>query len=222
MSGLSVNNNASLSQIEKPTQTNKAETAPAIVEQLAIPESPKKDDFNLDNKQGNAISSLDFDNVKTEEKEVRIEKYGNFTHSFNKYDMTINSLKLPDGETSSFVGKNGLSVMLRRNDNKRDVLVFSNMSDNVKHNSSIPNKYFNIEGNGKSSMSFDKDHNIVIDLKNHERLVISGKDGEAVLSGPFSINYKPEDISSNFNSDVKYTGKNPPKSFNSKGDKINW
>lgn len=224
MSGLSVNNSFNLNQVEKSSQTTKIGSSPAVVEQLEMPaETTKKDEISVDNKQGSAITSLNFDNVsKPAEQEVVINQEGNFTHSFNKYNMTINELKLPDGKTASFVSKNGLSVMLRSNDKKRDVIVFSNMSDNVKHNSSIPNKYFNIEGNGQSKMYFDKDHNIVIDLKNNEKLVIDGKDGETILSGPFSVNYKPEDISSNFSSDVKYTGKNQPKSFTSKGDKINW
>lgn len=222
MSGLSVNNNASLNQIEKPTQTNKPDEAPAIIEQLAIPESPKKDEVALDNKQGNAIASLDFDNVKTEEKEVRIEKDGNFTRSFNKYGGTINELKLDDGKTASFTAKSGLAVILRTHDKKRDVLAFSNMSDHVKNNSSIPNKAFNIEGTGKSNMYFDKDHNIVVELKNKEKLVIDGKDGKTVLSGPFSIDYKPEETGANFYSEIKYTGKNQPKSSISKGDKISW
>lgn len=223
MSGLSVSNNANLNQIEKPTQTNRADEKSAVVDQLSIPEQPtKKDEVSVDNKQGNAITSLDFDNVKPEEKEVKIEKDGNFTHSFNKYDITINELKLDDGKTASFNSKSGLAIMLRSHDNKRDVLVFSNMSDHVKNNSSIPNKAFNIEGTGKSSIYFDKDHNIVIELKNKEKLVIDGKDGETVLSGPFSINYKPEETGANFYSEIKYTGKNPPKSSTSKGDKISW
>lgn len=205
----------------KKLEFNKANETPSEPIQLKSLELSKDEVSLTDMKNGSVPTSINL--TETESlPEVRINKDGRFTHSFNNFGMTINELDMGNARNFSVSLKSDLAIILKSNDNKRDVLVFSNMSDNVKKNSSIPNKYYHIEGTGTSKISFDKDHNIVIDLKNKERIVIEGKEPNRVLEGPFSINFKPENIGDNFASDIKYTGKSPLKSFTSKGDKINW
>lgn len=220
------NNNFALEEIKLSQKVNipNINTAPtdnSRVESLSLEE---KVNITENNKSGSAIASLSLDSVSETKKSlppVNIRQDGNFEFSTNAYGRNINSLQLsPTQKTSSAVAQSGLSVILKQNSDKRDVLVFSNMSDKIPNNSSIPNHYFYIEGKGKSKMYFDDNHNMVIELKNKDKIVIDGKDGQTILEGPFKLNFDPNARGSKFN--VDYTGNSKLANFKSLGDKIKW
>lgn len=223
----SISNKVSLDDLKiTPKVINTIEPTPVdntkVVQSLNIDE---KVDIKENSKIGSAISSLSLDEnieVKSENKlpPVNIRQDGKFEFSSNAYGRNMSSLQMsPTQKTTSTVSGKGLSIILKQNSDKRDVLVFSNMSDKIPNNSNIPNHYFHIDGKGKSKMYFDDSHNIVIELKNKEKIVIDGKDGQTFLEGPFKLDFDPNARGSKFN--VTHTGSNLP-NFKSLGDKIKW
>ena len=151
---------------------------------------------------------------------VEVQVDGRLTHSTNAYGRTITALKQDSSINYSTLSESGLSIILKNNFDKRDVIVFSNMSNKISKNSLIPNDFFHVEGTEPSKMYFDDNHNIVIDLKNKEKIVIDGKDGQTVLQGPFKLNFDENKVGDDFK--VKYQGKSKLNEFRSFGDKIKW
>lgn len=186
--------------------------------------------------KGNAFTNLDLSDKKAEVlPEIEIQKDGKFTFYTNAYGKRITALQTDDGISYNTFSDQGLSIILKNNSGKRDVLVFSAMTDKVPNNSSIYDNYFYIndecssnitfEAKGKcdSKIYFDKHHNIVIELNDKndlppEKLVLDGKDAKTVIEGPFKIKFNPESDGRDFN--VEYTGSDKIKRFTSRGGKI--
>ncbi len=208
-----------------PEKTNdlpidKKETKPSV-DELKISENTEKGSvpvtsLNID-EQEKDITQVSENSLP----EIRVQESSPFKYFFNAFGRQINTLKKEDGMTFTTMSEKGFSIILKQNDAKRDVLVFSNMSDKIPKNSRIPNVYFLIEGKENSNIHFDQQHNIVIELKNKEKLVIDGKDGITILEGPFKPNFNPE-TPGGTDFRVTYTGKGHLKANTSFGDKIPW
>jgi hypothetical protein len=183
--------------------------------------------------RGIAATGIDFSDKKTDAlPDIKIQESGSLKFFTNAYGKRITVMNTKDQGTSyNTFSDEGLSIILKDNSGKRDVLVFSAMTDKVPKNSAIYDNYFNVnaecsanvafELKGKCSgkMYFDKNHNIVIELNEKDRLVIDGKDGKTILQGPFKINFNPDRDAHDFN--VDYTGSDKLRRQNSRGGKIN-
>lgn len=222
MSGISANSNIKIQSLMSLTETKISEIPPENrikLDSLQLPEDKVSVNQNL---KGSFSAELKLtDNSSNSLPPVRIKNDGDFTFSYNAYNRGINAHKEANGTTFNTLSKDGMSVILAQNNDKRDVLVFSNMNNKISKNSLIPNVYFYIDGKGKSDISFDKDHNLVINLKNNEKIVIDGKDGQTVLSGPFKIDFNSESPAAK-DFKVNYTGSGHLQKFSSLGDKIKW
>jgi len=170
--------------------------------------------------KGHILGNLDLSEKKAEAlPEIDIKVEGRITFYTNAYGQKITALKTEDGISYNTFSNQGLSIILKDNFQKRDVLVFSAMTDKVPKNSSIYDNYFHIDGKAADSkIYFDKQHNFVIQLNNNEKLVLDGKDGQTILEGPFKIDFNPDSAGQDFK--VNYTGSDIVKKFTSRGGNI--
>lgn len=151
---------------------------------------------------------------------VEVREDGRFTTYKNAYGLQITQMKMEDGITYNTLNDEGFSVIIKHNDDKRDTLAFSDMNDNIRKNSQIPNVYFHVRGQNQSKMYFNDQHQLVIDLSNGESLVFDAKDGKTLISGAFDIYFNPQESGQNFN--VSYSGNKSLRSRITKGDRIRW
>ena len=181
----------------------------------------------------NASHFIDFVNPEEEQNalppiEEKVEPLSNgkfLKISTNAYGVTINVMNTkPDRLTYQTLSSDGLSLILSNNNKgERDTLCFSEMGDNVPKNSMIPNTYYLVTGKSKESkMYFNKNHDIVVELRTGEKLVIDGKDGNTVKEGNFDIKLSQNHDGKGFI--VKYTGNNSAnmKKKTSFGDNVAW
>jgi hypothetical protein len=182
--------------------------------------------------KGISATTVSFAEPKAEPlPEVKVVKDGNFTFYTNAYGKKITVLDTKDkGISYNTFSDEGLAIILKDNKGKRDVLVFSAMTDKVPSNSAIYDNYFqanqecssnvSFEMSGKCSgkIYFDKNQNIVIEINEKNKIVLDGKDAKTVIEGPFNIKFNPGSDGSDFR--VDYTGFDKFKRFTSRGGKI--
>ncbi|PKL79754.1 MAG: hypothetical protein CVV27_01395 [Candidatus Melainabacteria bacterium HGW-Melainabacteria-1] len=152
---------------------------------------------------------------------IVIEKRDHFTYYRNAFGVQITQVDYPQGKYFYLLSSQGLGIMLRQHDDKRDTLNFSDMNFNITRPSQIPNVYFHVPGETASRIHFNARHEVVIDLSNGESLTLDAHAGENLLQGPLSIRFFPTEQGQNF--DVVYCGSDTGiKRFKSKGDTIQW
>jgi len=152
---------------------------------------------------------------------IQVEKRGNFTYYRNAFGVQITQLDYPDGKYFNTFTSQGLAIMLRQHDDKRDTLNFTDMNFNIPRPSQMPNVYFHVQGESPSRMSFNERHELVIQLSNGEQLTLDREQGQTPVQGAFSIRFFPAEMGENFN--VIYTGPDTSiKSYKSKGDTVKW
>lgn len=151
---------------------------------------------------------------------IEVVKRGNYTYYRNAFGVQITTVKYPKGSYSYMLSNEGLAVMLRQHDGKRDTLNFSDMNPNIPKSSQIPNVFFHVKGDGVSQLTFNDKHQPVATLANGEQLIFDRDEGQTPMSGPFSIAFFPDQAGQNF--DVSYTGQDQLKRFKSKGDTVRW
>lgn len=155
---------------------------------------------------------------------IQVEKRDNYTYYRNAFGQQITQVDYPEGKYFFLFSSQGLGIMLRQHDDKRDTLNFSDMNFNIGKPSQIPNVYFHVphaSDASPSKMSFNARHEVQIDLGNGEQLRFDRETSEHPLQGPVSLRFFPDETGQNF--DVIYCGSDSSvKRFKSKGDTIQW
>lgn len=152
---------------------------------------------------------------------ISVETRDNFTYYRNAFGVQITQVDYADGKYFYLLSQQGLAVMLRQHDDKRDTLNFTDMNFNIPKPSQFPNVYFHVQGEVPSRISFNERHEVVLDLSNGEQLIFDREKAETPLKGPYSLRFNPDEAGHNF--DAIYSGSDTSiKRYKSKGDSIQW
>jgi hypothetical protein len=152
---------------------------------------------------------------------IEVVQRDNYTYSRNAFGVQITHVKMDAGNYYYLLSDQGLCVMLRQNDGKRDTFNLTDMNFNIPSPSKFPNVFFHVNGDGPSQISFTPEHHVRIDLPNGDYALFDRENGQVLREGPFQIAFFPDEAGQNF--DVKYTGNDSTvKRLKSKGDNVQW
>jgi len=152
---------------------------------------------------------------------IEVVQRDNYTYSRNAFGVQITHVKMEAGNYYYLLSDQGLCVMLRQHDDKRDTFNLTDMNFNIPTPSKFPNVFFHVNGDKPSQISFTPEHHVRIDLPNGDYALFDRENGQVLREGPFQIAFFPDEAGQNF--DVKYTGNDSTvKRLKSKGDNVQW
>ncbi|PIQ28193.1 hypothetical protein COW36_04855 [bacterium (Candidatus Blackallbacteria) CG17_big_fil_post_rev_8_21_14_2_50_48_46] len=195
---------------------------PLAPQPLAPSQAAPQDQLKQSAKTGSipALAAV-FSKAEPELPPIEVVQRENYTYSRNAFGVQITHVKMEEGNYYYLLSDQGLAIMLRQHEGKRDTLNFTDMNFNIPSPGKFPNVFFHIQGEKPSQISFTPEHHVRVDLPNGDFAIFDRENGQVLKEGPFQIQFFPDEAGEHFN--VGYTGQDSSvKRFTSKGDHVQW